>query len=863
MAQKMKTHLILSCLAALLAAGPSLAQSLGNAGTIEGTVTDPSGAVLPKATVTIINRITNYRQSATTDENGAFRLTNIPPNPYHMEVSAPNFATSTQDVDVRSTVPISFKIALPLAGTKQTVTVEAAGADVLENVPYAHSDVDTTSLSKLPISSPGSGLSDAVMLSSGAVAADSNGFFHPLGDHAQTSFSIDGQPIGDQQSKGFSTQIPLDAIQSMELITGAPPAEFGDKTSLVVNAVTKSALGQKPHGSFVGQWSSFGTWSEEATYGVGGPKWGNFIAVNALRSGRFLDTPEFTPIHAIGNNGTIFDHFDFNPTGQDAFHVNILGARNWFQIPNTYDQLGQDQRQKASTFNFAPGYQHTFNAHTLLTVNPFVRRDWVNYYPSRDPFSDTPITVAQNRTLTNWGVKADLAYSNGRHNLKIGTQLMQTRLDENFSFGITDPTYNAVCVNDNGDPQELPSVTDPDNCASAGFAPNPNLFPGLIGYDLSRGGSLFRFKQAANINQYAFYIQDSIRWGDLTVQAGLRGDVYDGLVSDSSAQPRVGASYLIKPTGTVIRAAYSRTFETPYNENLILSSATGIGGLAANAFSAVSEPLPAGNRNQYNAGLEQAIGRWVVVSADYFWKYTNNAYDFGTLLDTPIAFPISWKKSKLDGVAVRIASINIHGFQWYTTMGHTRARYFPPENGGLIFNGDVGGDSVFRIDHDQAFQQTTNLRYQYGNNGPWVSFTWKYDSGLVAGAVGSLEDALGLSAAQQSAIGFFCGSQRATLDMQLTDAECTTTNFGATRLDIPKEGTENDDHNPPRIAPRHLFDLGFGTDNLFRTERFRTTARFTITNLANKTALYNFLSTFSGTHFVIPRSYEAAIGFVF
>src|SRR5260370_17440517 len=87
------------------------------------------------------------------------------------------------------------------------------------------------------------------MLSSGAVAADSNGFFHPLGDHAQTSFSIDGQPISDQQSKQFSTQIPLNAIQSMELITGAPPAEFGDKTSLIVNAVTRSGLAQKTHGT--------------------------------------------------------------------------------------------------------------------------------------------------------------------------------------------------------------------------------------------------------------------------------------------------------------------------------------------------------------------------------------------------------------------------------------------------------------------------------------------------------------------------------------------------------------------------------------------------------------------------------------
>ncbi len=858
----MKRLLALSVLVALSAARAP-AQSLGNAGTVEGTVTDPSGAALPNATVTILHRVTNYRQTATTDSMGAFRLNNIPPNPYHIEVSAPNFATSGRDVDVRGTVPISLKIALAVAGTKTSLTVEAAGADLLENVPYAHNDVDTKTLDKLPFSSPGSGLSDAVMFSSGAVAADSNGFFHPLGDHAQTSFSIDGQPVSDQQSKAFSTQIPLDAVQSMELITGAPPAEFGDKTSLVVNAVTKSGLGQKPSGSFLAQRGSFGTYSEEATLGLGGPKVGNFLAFNALRSGRFLDTPEFTPIHAIGNSGTIFDRFDYQPTGRDAIHVNVFGARNWFQIPDTYDQLGQDQRQKISTFNLAPGYQHTFGAKAVLTASPFYRADHVNYYPSQDPFDDTPITIAQNRTLTNWGVKADVSYASGRHNLKVGTQLMQTRLHENFSFGITDSTYNAICVDDNGDPQELPTITNPDNCAKSGFTANPNLLPGLPPYDLTRGGKAFQFKGGANIDQYAFYIQDSIKFGNLTVQAGLRFDSYHGLVTDTSAQPRAGFSYLIKKTGTVLRASYSRTFETPYNENLILSSATGVGGLASNAFGAISQPLPAGNRNQYNAGLEQSFGRYLIASADYFWKYTNNAYDFGALLDTPVAFPISWKKSKLDGVALRIGTPNLHGFQWYTTMGHTRARYFGPETGGLVFNNDVGGDAVFRIDHDQAFQQTTNLRYQHGATGPWVSFTWRYDSGLVAGAVGGLEDALGLTGAQQSAIGFFCGSQHPTIETPLTGAECTASNYGATRLVIPKEGSENDDHNPPRVASRHLFDLGAGTDNLLRREHFRTTLRLTVTNLANTVALYNFLSTFSGTHFVQPRAYQVALGFVF
>jgi hypothetical protein len=237
------------------------------------------------------------------------------------------------------------------------------------------------------------------------------------------------------------------------------------------------------------------------------------------------------------------------------------------------------------------------------------------------------------------------------------------------------------------------------------------------------------------------------------------------------------------------------------------------------------------------------------VDADYFWKQTTNGFDFGVLFNTPVAFPITWPKSKLDGVSVRVSSVNIHGFQWYTTLGHNRARFFTEDGG------------VFRIDHDQALQQTTNLRYQWHKTGPWFDFTWRYDSGLVAGAVGSLEDALALTAAQQAAIGFFCGSDFATPDHQITSCN---SNFGAKRLRIPPEGTENDDTNPPRIAPRHIFNVGLGTDNLFNSsERTRVTLRFTVANLTNRESLFNFLSTFSGTHFVAPRAYRASIGFTF
>ncbi len=847
-----------SCVLFLAAPRGAIAQS---GGSVDGSILDPTGAAIAGASVTIENRITGYQQSAATDATGTFRFRNVPPNSYHLAASAPGFNPSEQEISVRSAVPVTLKLSLSVAGGQTTVTVEAEGS-ALENVPYAHNDIDQSSFSKLPALSPGSALSDAIILGSPGVVSDSNGFFHPLGDHAQVTFSVDNQPISDQQSKQFSTQLPLNAIQSMELITGAPGAEYGDKTSLVVNAVTRSGLGQPPHGSFTAQYGSFGTAGEQASLGLGTAKFGNFLVFNAQRSGRFLDSPEFHPMHDIGNNGTFFDRVDYQPSGRDALHLNLFAARNWFQIPDTYDQPQQDQRQRVITMNIAPGYQHTFSPQALLTVSPFVREDQVSYFPSADPFADSPATLAQGRRLLNYGGKVDFSYVRGGHNLKIGVQLMQTRLKENFRLGITDPGFNPVCVDASGAPQGLASVTDPASCAVFGLEANPDLNPGLVPFDLTRGGSLFQFAGAANISQFAFYVQDSITWGNWTLSPGLRVDEYDGLSQASGVQPRLGVSYRLKPTSTVLRAAYSRTFETPYNENLVLSSATGVGGLATNIFGAfASKPLEPGRRNQYNAGLQQSFGRFLLVDADYFWKYTANAFDFDTLFNTPIAFPISWRKSKIDGVSVRFSTPNLHGLQAYTNIGHTRARYFGPENGGLIFNSPLN-TGVFRIDHDQAFQQTTNLRYQRPKNGWWLGFTWRYDSGEVAGSVPDLDAALSLTAAQQAAIGFFCGSQHASLGNPIT--ACASPPYGAALLRIPSAGTADDDHNPPRVAPRHLFDLGIGTDNLLRSDGpRRITAQLMIVNLTNKVALYNFLSTFSGTHFVSPRTYNAEIGFVF
>jgi len=836
-------------------------QSLGNAGTVSGTVVDPNGAVVRGAAVTIQNPVTGYKRTITTDDSGAFRFNDVPFNNYHLSVSATGFALAHQDVNVRSLVAVEAKIALTVGATSGEIDVTDKG-DVVENISTTHTDVDKTLIDRLPVRTPGSGLSDVVTLAAPGVVADSNGFFHPLGDHAQSSISLDGQPINDQTSKAFSTQLPLNAIQSLEVITGAPPAEYGDKTSLVIIASTRSGLGQKkPTGSFSTSYGSFGTVTTDGTLGYGGTKWGNFVSFDFERSGRFLDPPEFTALHDQGKSFGVFDRIDYSPNALNTFHLNLGYSRNNFQVPNQFDQqaIGQDQRQKVKSINIAPGYVHVFNASTVLTVNPFYRLDTVNYMPSANPFSDQTQTVSQQRRLNNVGIKVDLAYNKGHHNAKFGVQMSHTFLTEAFQFGITDPAFNPPCFDAAGDPD--PGKGPCDNVVTFD---NPDFLPLLLPFDLTRGGALFRFNGHTDVKQEAVYAQDTITLNNLSLNLGLRFDNYDGISHGNQVEPRLGASYLVKKTNTVLRGSYSRTFETPYNENLVLSSITGAGGLADGILGGASnQPLAPGTRNQYNLGFQQGIGRYIVVDADYFWKYTQNAYDFNVILNTPITFPISWSKSKLDGVSARVNLANYKGFSAFMVLGHTRARYFPPETGGLFFNSDLPA-GPFRIDHDQAFQQTTQVQYQFNQIkkiAPYVAFTWRYDSGLVAGAVTDYATALTFTADQQAQIGLFCGNVFATPTSPITS--CSPPDRGALRVRIPADGTEDDDHNPPRITPRNLFDLSIGTDNLFKTEHTRITLRLTGVNLTNKVALYNFQSTFSGTHFVTPRSFQAQLGLVF
>ena len=881
----------------------------GSAGTVAGTVTDPTGAVVPGASVEITNHVSGYTRKATSDASGQFRFYNIPFNPYRVSVSAEGFGAASKSVEINSTVPLTLPIQLSLATSSTTVTVES-GSDLIENDSTFHTDVDRSTIDRMPLESQSSSLSSIVTLSSPGVTADSNGLFHGLGDHAENSFSVDGQPITDQQSKVFSNQLPSDAVQSLEVIGGAPPAEYGDKTSLIIKATTRSGQGvTSPHGTIALDYGTFGTTSLDGTVAYGGQNWGNFLAVSGMNSGRFLDGPEFQTLHNKGNQQNIFDRVDFQFSDEDSLHTNLQYTRSWFQTPNSYDtmnvfdQFGNsigaaDQRSKIETFNIAPTWTHILNQNTVLNFGAYIRRDGYNYLPSNNPLADLgPIqqeTVQQYRTLTNTGVRSDLSWVKGIHNVKIGGLYQQTFLRENLHTGIVDPALNAPCLDADGSP--VNGFTNPNQCAAADLTANGAFNPVLLPHDLTRGGINYFWNGRTDVKQLALFAQDQITKGPWLLNVGIRGDLYNGLSVQRQAEPRVGISYNIKQTNTVLRASYARVMETPFNENLVLSVKGCYDPVIQGIFGTLGQCVPAsfdpGFRNEFHAGVQQAFGRHLVVSGEYIWKYTHNAYDFSVFGATPITFPIAWHNSKIPGFALRANVPETHGISAFLVLSSVSARFFNPQVGGIgTTPGTPGSNYPFRIDHDERYNQTVHLQYTLPfRKSTWLGFNWRYDSGLVAGStpcytvtdpnsgcanfsfdpqgnpltIGG-QPAVNLSsltADQQFQAGLACNGVRATPGNPLPDL-CLASQLSSDLLKIPASNTGNDDRNPPRIQPRNLFDIALGEDNLFHGDKRKVGLRITAVNVTNKYALYNFLSTFSGTHYVSPRAITGEISYSF
>jgi len=777
-------------------------------GQIRGHVTGPDGKPLPGVAVVLANDITGYRQQVTTGRDGQYLLYNVPANPYHLTSNVQGFAPYHADVEVRGV--LVHDITLSLAEVKASATVEAnpEPVELESDDPSTHTDIDKTLIERTAAAMPGRAF-EAIVTSAPGFSADENGRYHFQGGHSQQLLVIDGQPIGDQVGITFSNSLNPGVAQNLTITTGGIPAEFGEKANGVINLTTRSGVGTNGvKGDVTLGGASFETASGSASAGGGDARFGWFADVDASRSDRFLDPVSFDNFHNDGDTLRAFLRLD-SVSADSTSNWRLTGniGRTHRDVTNLPSQeaAGQDQQVVSNDWNANLGYQNILGNGLVLDGQAYARDNRLTLYSS--PF-DTPVQASQNRSLENQGVNAALSYSFGDNELKAGVQAKRFPIKEQFSFLITDPSFN-----------------DPN---ADGY--NPNLAP----YDGTRGGQPFLFTGSNSGTYLAAFVQDNIRWNDLTVNVGVRYDHNDLFESENQLAPRIGLAYLLTATNTVFRASYNRMFITPEYENILISSSAQAAsitppdiqansGLGGGHLYNVSE-----RHDAWNVGIQQGLGSALRLDGSLWYRRVHNAADQDQFFNTGIVFPLNFATAFLQGWNLRLDLAPVlGGLRGYASVGHVVARYCNPFVGGLFLSSDElssfeGG--CFIIDHDQDIQEQVGLFYDFGRSGLWVGMTQRYDSGLVTDA----------------------GDPADVLSSPDTAYAYPYIHF---------------DEDPQRVASRTVWSFSLGA----RLQSYGIPAelQFDILNAFDEKGLYNFQSTFGGTHVIPPRTFAGRVKYTF
>ncbi|HEY8020448.1 MAG TPA: TonB-dependent receptor [Thermoanaerobaculia bacterium] len=800
-------HALAAAALALLALALVL-PAAAHAGQVRGRVVGPDGAPLPGADVALANDLLGYREQAVSGNDGGFRFTNVPDNPYHLIVSLDGFRAAHLDLDVRGTIPVEREVKLTAGFAESTtVTAEREPVALETDDSSTHTDIDKSLVRRFP-AAVASRAFEQIVLSAPGFSQDENGRYHFQGGHSQQLLVIDGQPIGDQVGVTFSNSLNPAIAQGVEIVTGGVPAEYGEKSYGVINLTTRSALGQNGwKGDATAGGARFSTAEGSLALGHGTSRSGIFLDLDGSVSDRFLDPVSFDDFHNHGMTRRGFLRYDLaSADSSGSLRFTGSGGRTDRDVTNLPSQqaAGQDQRVASTDWNANLGYQRVVSGSSVVEGQVYGRDNRLSLDPSA---GDTPVTAEQNRSLGNEGVSASWSQAAGANEFKVGGQWKRFPIRESFRFGITDAGFN-----------------DP---AADGY--NPNLAP----YDLTRGGREFDFQGRRAGTYGALYGQDTLRWGGLTVNAGVRYDDNRLFTTESLVQPRIGVAYYLAATKTVFRASYDRMFITPEYENILLSSSAQaaaivppqVQGSGQLGFGQIFNPSE--RHDSYNVGVQQGIGPALRLDLSYWKRKVENAADQDQFFNTGIVFPLNFKAGDLSGWNARLDAGPWKGLRGYLSLGHVHAIYDPPFVGGLFL--DAGAlDSLtagpFLIDHDQDLQEQLGAFWDLPGNAFWLGVTQRYDSGLVTDAG--------------------------------TPADVLASPDTAYALPFIRF-----DESPQRIKSRTIWSFSLGA----RLQRFGLPLelQLDLLNAFDESGLYNFQSVFGGTHVIPPRTIAGRVRYIF
>lgn len=754
----------------VLASGFACAQF--ETGELRVWVTDATGLVLPSS-VNLLSESSRTHREFNTNDVGQFTFQHLPFGVYRLSVEHPGFAPYSSIIEIHSEVPRDIHVQLNVKSASTEVMVSDTATLLDPHRTGVMYGIGSQQIREEESPIPGRGLLDLVNEQPGWLF-EANAVPHPRGSENQTLFVVDGVPMDENRAPGFAPALETSEVSSMSVMTGNIPAEYGRKLGGVVELTSSQDIRQGFHGEAEFGGGSFGTEDGFLSGSYGWKRSALTLSTSGEHTDHYLDPPVLGDYTNTGNSRGISGAYDEELSDSDRVYLAFHRRETSFQVPNEnlQEAAGQRQDRNAPEDLGQAAWTHEFSAQLLLNVRAVVEDLSANLWSN--PLS-TPIIASQQRGFRRSYVNAVVSAHKAHHDINFGADAIYAPVTEALQYQISDPSY---------------------------FDPGTPLSFNFFDHRLDR--------------EQALWAQDTFRFRNLTISAGLRWDHYSLIVHDHAFSPRLGVAWYLPRADLVLRFSYDRAFQTPALENLLLASSPQVDQLDALV---LRIPVQPSRGNYLEAGFSEGIAKKARLDVSFYRRAFVNYADDDVFLNTGISFPIAFHSAQIRGVDVKLDLPrwgNLSGFLSYSNMiGIAQL----PVAGGLFLGSDavgvLGVTNSFPISQDQRNTARARLRYQVHPRF-WIAMSAEYGSGLPVEIDGDadLND----------------------LEAQYGPQIISRVNFSA-----------------GRVRPNFSLDLNAGVD-LWKHEKSVLRIQGEMENLTNKLNVINFAGLFSGTAIGPPRS---------
>lgn len=759
--------------ALLLVFALRLARAQLETGELRLSVVDPTRLALPSSG-TVVSDASGVQRHFQTNDEGRFTFQRLPFGIYHLTVTHAGFTPASSLIEIRSSVPVELQVQLNVQPASTNIQVSGTGTLIDPHQSGVVYSVGTQQVREEQSPIPGRGILDLINMQPGWIF-EANAVLHPRGSEYQTLFVIDGVPMDENRSPAFAPDVETGEVQSISILTANYPAEYGRKLGGVVEVTTSQDIQQGFHGSAEFGGGSFGTETGFLSGTYGWNRSALTLSVSGDHTERYLDPPvlgNFTNSAGLDGLTAAYDH-EFSDS--DRLHLYVRRMQTSFEVPNENLQEAAGQRQDRNSREDLgqAAWTHELSSDAVFHARAAVEDLSANLWSN--PFS-TPIIAFQQRGFRRSYLTANLAVHKRAHEIKIGGDAYYAPVTEALQYRITNPSY---------------------------FDPGTPLKFNFFDHALDREQSLFA--------------QDTMRFGNFTLSAGLRWDHYSLLVRENAWSPRLGVAWYWPKPDIVWHFSYDRVFLTPALENLLLASSPEVNSLDPLV---LRLPVRPSTGNFYEVGFTKGIAGKLRVDASAYQRTFLNFADDDVFLNTGISFPIAFHNAEIHGIDLKLELPHWRSFSGFLSYSNMTGTAQLPVTGGLFLGDDAQGvlgvRTTFPISQDQRNTARARVRYQIHPR-VWAAIEAEYGSGL-------------------------------------------PTDINAAEIDIPSliaqygpQIISRVNFSAGRVRPNFSLDASIGAE-LWRKEKQILRVQAEAENLTNRLNLINFAGLFSGTAVAPPRS---------